>query len=287
MKKKVLLNDFICEISYFDSQKESDVEMLAELLYRNKVLILRNQNISVLQYQQLMSTLGRFEQHPLQNFAIKNHPNIIKISNYILPDGKPEGVLDGGAYWHTDMSYKPFLGIFTSLLSQRVSSQSSTQFIDMVDALQLLKSNIKLSKKIENTCGVPLEEIKVHHVFGNRQALKNPMQPTQLLTSTQQKEVFPVKHNLVQHHPCINSASLFSVAGTAFQFDGVTLNDSFELLNELENYIVENAQFYEHKYLFGDLLIWDNLQTLHRGFGISAIQDINESRLLYRINISY
>uniref|UniRef100_UPI002AA0AECC TauD/TfdA dioxygenase family protein n=1 Tax=Providencia stuartii TaxID=588 RepID=UPI002AA0AECC len=239
-------------------------------------------------YYQLMLSIGTPEQHVLQNFSIDGYKDIIRISNFITPTGEHEGILDGGAYWHTDMSYKPQLGIATALMSIREPDYGGyTQFIDMVDALSILRKNSALLTKLENICGTSLETIQVHHTFGNRRAMFDPSQPTQLLTNDQQITLSLVIHNLVQVHPYTGQQSLFAVSGTAICFDGVPQEVSLPLLNELEDFIIENSQFYQHHYCSNDIIIWDNLLTLHRGYAIKPSHNIQNSRLLYRINVNY
>ncbi|WP_275556715.1 TauD/TfdA family dioxygenase [Mixta sp. Marseille-Q2659] len=289
MKSRMLLENFVCEVIDYDLARDGAANHdLAALLHMGKVLVLRNQALSVFEYHQLMLSLGSPQRHVLQNFAVEGFADIIRISNFISPDGEPEGVLDGGAYWHTDMSYQPNIGIATSLLSLREPvCGGHTQFIDMVDALEALRKNQPLCQKLEQACGQPLEAIQVHHRFGNRRALGDPQQPTQRLTRGQQSTLAPVLHHLMQTHPRTGQQSLFAVAGTALRFEGVTPERSLPLLNELEDFVIEHAQFYQHHYRPGDLVIWDNLLTLHRGYGIEPSRNRHNSRLLYRMNVAY
>lgn len=289
MKSRMLLENFVCEVTHYDVERNGGHNHdLVALLHAGKVLVLRHQKLSVTDYHRLMLSLGSPERHILQNFAVSGYEDIIRISNFITPTGEHEGVLDGGAYWHTDMSYKSKTGIATSLMSLREPIYGGyTQFLDMVDALDILRKNPVLCKKIENTCGVPLDEIRIHHGFGNRRALGDPRQPSQHLTSRQQAMLSPVIHNLVQVHPHTGQQSLFAVAGTALRFEGVIREKSLSLLNELEDFIIEHAQFYQHRYRSNDIVIWDNLLTLHRGYAIKPSRHIHNRRLLYRMNVAY
>lgn len=289
MKVKMLLDNFIYEIYEFDEIfNDKATHYLNSLLHVGKVLILRDKKISLEDYHRLMLSIGEPEYHVLQNFSVDGYKDIIRISNYINPEGEQEGILDGGTYWHTDMSYKPSLGIATALMSLREPIYGGyTQFIDMVDALNVLRLNSDLVIKIESICGTSLDNIRVHHAFGNRRTILNPSAPNQLLTSDQQKTLAPAIHNLVQVHPYTGQQSLFAISGTAFCFDEISQEVSLKLLNELEDFIIENSQFYQHHYSPNDIIIWDNLLTLHRGYAIKPSHDIQNSRLLYRMNVNY
>lgn len=63
--------------------------------------------------------------------------------------------------------------------------------------------------------------------------------------------------------------------------------ESLRILDILFNWLVAEAPRYEHTYMPGDIVIWDNLSTLHRGPDIPATEDESDYRLLYRINVDY
>ncbi|WP_147200803.1 TauD/TfdA family dioxygenase [Pantoea sp. CCBC3-3-1] len=289
MKHQVLLDEFVCEIKIQESiEIELNKDVIADLLFRYKMIVIRSSDMTLLRYRMFLNNLGKPHYHVLQNFSVDGCPDVIKISNLINADGGNEGVLDGGTYWHCDMSYKSNVGFITSMLSKKEPSHGGfTQFIDMCDALNMLRKNVVLCSKLEKACGLPLEKIRVNHVFGNRRQLADPQQPGQKLTAQQKDGLTPVTHQLIYKHPLTGKASLYAIAGTAFSLVGVPPDLSLILLNELEDFILEHAQFYQHEYYAGDLVLWDNLQTLHRGYGITPSNNANDYRLLYRMNISY
>lgn len=141
MKYKILSDDFVCELKGFESQDFfANALSVADLLSKYKVVVIRNSGLSLSDYRILLHKLGKPHPHVLQNFSVDGYPDVIKISNLVHANGEKEGVLDGGTYWHSDMSYKANAAIYTSLLSHREPSHGGfTQFIDMSDALCMLK----------------------------------------------------------------------------------------------------------------------------------------------------
>ncbi|AUH01031.1 TauD/TfdA family dioxygenase [Prodigiosinella confusarubida] len=285
MKSTLLQNNFALEI---DSVNEVDAATISEWLYRYKVLVIKNVGFTYKDYYDFISSLGQPIRHVLQEFALPDYPDIIKISNFVDHQGQPEGVTDGGAYWHSDMSYKPITGIATALYSVRTQRQGGeTHFIDLVDGLDELKCNTRLTDKITTLCQCDLDDVVITHIFGNRRKQTNPEASEQKLTSQQKADMQPVLHKMIQTHPCTGQKSLFAISGTAMFIPGVSAQDSLEILNELEDFIIENAQCYRHVYNPHDLVLWDNMSTLHRGYNIQPRYVKDDSRLLHRMNVMY
>ena len=44
---------------------------------------------------------------------------------------------------------------------------------------------------------------------------------------------------------------------------------------------------YKHIYKPGEIVIWDNISTIHRGLKIKASNNEKDMRLLFRMNIKY
>lgn len=290
MKFNCKYDAFICEIDSFNFQTATahDIAMLKKYLYKFKVLILKDQKLSEDNYERLINCLGKPIPHVLENFAVPGHRNIIKISNYIDAQGKQFGVLDGGAYWHSDMSYKPQLGIATALYCISTPAQGGeTHFIDSVYGLSLLMKEEIILRKLTTQTKNKLSNIKITHRFGNRRKVDDPVQPEQITSDSQRSQLTDVIHSFIERHPVTGEQSLFSIAGTGIKIDNLNADDSVNLLNEIEDYVSDNSRCYRHKYSKGDVVIWDNMTTMHKGYEINPTRNELDCRLLYRMNFSY
>lgn len=281
---------FGCEITGLDcgSASPADLAEVKRLLFEHRVLVIRGQRLAPERYLELMRFLGRPIPHVLQNLTVDGYPDILKISDYVLPDGSPSGVLDGGSYWHADMSYLPELGIATSLYAVRAAACSGgTSFLDLVGGWELLRADSGLLRLL--ACPEPGDAFgtEVVHRFGNRRALHDDSAARQALSGAQQRALTGARHRLVMRHPVTGTASLFSPSGSAMELAGESQERSELILNRLENMLLANLRPYTHHYEPGDLVLWDNMSTLHRGTGVQPTNDVENSRLLYRINVKY
>ena len=74
----------------------------------------------------------------------------------------------------------------------------------------------------------------------------------------------PARHRLVHRHPGSGRKVLY-LASHASQVIGMPLEEGRALLRELIEFATQPRFVYRHKWRVGDLLVWDNQQTMHRG----------------------
>ncbi|MFJ7625083.1 TauD/TfdA dioxygenase family protein [Streptomyces sp. NPDC097595] len=280
---------FAGEVTGFDaaSAASEEIDELRSLLHRHRVLVLRDQALDPARYQRFMEHFGRPVPHVLQNLTVPGFPAILTISDYIKPDGTPSGVLDGGAYWHADMSYLPDVGIATSLYALRAAGRSGgTAFADLSPALDLVRSRPDLLRLLGCATADELLALDVVHRFGNRRALRDETAAEQTLSRAQHDQLPGTRHRLFETHPVTGRPGLFAPAGSAMSIAGLSADDSDRALDALEEFVLKELPAYTHRYRPGDLVIWDNMSTLHRGTGVAATRDIESSRVLHRINVN-
>jgi hypothetical protein len=88
-------------------------------------------------------------------------------------------------------------------------------------------------------------------------------------------------------HPVTGTVSLFAPSGSAMELAGDTQERSEPVLNRLEEMLLTHLTPHTCRYEPGDLVLWNNMSTLHRGTGVEPTHDLKESRLRYRINVNY
>ncbi|MEU1122535.1 TauD/TfdA family dioxygenase [Streptomyces sp. NPDC005899] len=282
--------EFAGEVTGFDAASATAQEIgeLRTLLHRHRVLVLRGQSLSPRRYQTFMEHFGRPVPHVLQNLTVPGFPSILTISDYVKPDGTPFGVLDGGAYWHADMSYLQDLGIATSLYAVRAAERSGgTAFADLASALELLPSRPDLLELLGCESVDEVLALDVVHRFGNRKALRDDTAAKQNLSQEQHARLRGARHKLIETHPVTGGRGLFAPSGSAMSVVGLPDARSELALDALEEFVLKELPGYTHRYRPGDLVIWDNMSTLHRGTGVSPTRDLEDSRVLHRINVRY
>ena len=185
------------------------------------------------------------------------HPEIIDIGNIdangrILPDDDRRRAYNrGNLLWHTDASYDAARGAY-SLLSAHVipPGGADTEFADMRAAYDALPHDRK--EQIAN--------LVVEHSVWHSRALAGMAD----VTEEEKASRPPSRHRLVHRHPGSGRKVLY-LASHASHVIGWPLQDGRALLRELMEFATQPQFTLRHRWRVGDLLVWDNLATMHRG----------------------
>jgi alpha-ketoglutarate-dependent 2,4-dichlorophenoxyacetate dioxygenase len=74
----------------------------------------------------------------------------------------------------------------------------------------------------------------------------------------------PARHRLVHRHPGSQRDVLY-LASHASHVIGWPVEEGRKLIAELIEFATQPRFVYRHRWRVGDLVVWDNLQTMHRG----------------------
>src|SRR5437660_8656071 len=173
----------------------------------------------------------------------------------------------GDRLWHSDSSFRPIPAKY-SLLSGRIipSWGADTEFADMRAAYDALDPRTKA--EIEDL-------VCEHSLIHSRAAIG--------FTDLSPEEVAafkPVRQPLVRRHPVTGRKSLF-LASHAGAILGWTIPEARMFLHELTEHATQCEFVYRHQWRVGDLVRWDNRQTMHRGrrFDRNEVRDMRRTTL--------
>jgi alpha-ketoglutarate-dependent 2,4-dichlorophenoxyacetate dioxygenase len=157
----------------------------------------------------------------------------------------------GNRLWHTDSSFKRVRGALSMLYAHAVPPQGGdTEFADLRAAYDALPQDMK--SELEDL-------IAEHSVIHSR---------TQMgftdFTPEEQIEFAPVQHPVVGTLPWSGRKTLY-LASHASYILGRAVPESRLLLQELIEHGTQRAFVMTHTWKVGDLVIWDNRCTMHRG----------------------
>lgn len=161
----------------------------------------------------------------------------------------------GNRLWHTDASYMPVpvvLGLLHAVALPPPSpfGNGETEFADMraaYDALPLA------------TRGAIDTLIAEHDVFWSRAQIGFTDFP-----AGEREQYPPSRQLLVRHHPVTGRKSLY-LSAHASHIAGWPVADGRLLLLDLNSHATQRQFVYSHTWRVGDLVIWDNRWTMHRG----------------------
>jgi alpha-ketoglutarate-dependent 2,4-dichlorophenoxyacetate dioxygenase len=171
----------------------------------------------------------------------------------------------GNRLWHTDASFQDPPGRYSMLHARVVPPvPADTEFADMRAAYDALPP--EMQTQLEGLC--------VHHSIAySRQTLGFEF------SKSEEAALEGAVHPLVRTNPRTGRKSLY-IASHASRIIGWPLPDGRLLLRDLMNHGIQREFTYSHAWRVGDLVVWDNLSTMHRG---KAFEDTKYKRELRRV----
>ena len=280
--KIIPLQPFGADVEEVDTRNLSpeDQHALVEALAEHHVLRIRGQTLDKAEY----TAFGRYFGAPIDFFFTKDldpdYPALITISN--SPD-HDMGRRDGASFWHTDGSYEYVPAYSTMLYAVEAPEVGGeTRFTDLTAAYETLPETLRSQ----------IEDLKALHMLvgGKRGPDETPIRlnPDEAgrdggVRAKKRASERPV-HPLVITHPISGRRNLYGVGGTPYGIEGMEPEEGQRLLDEIKAHAVAPRFNTEIKAEAGDILIWDNLATLHRATPIEYSAEEGKRRRLLRIS---
>ncbi|HWT08362.1 MAG TPA: TauD/TfdA family dioxygenase [Roseomonas sp.] len=210
-------------------------------------------------------------------FQDPNIPEVGILSN-IVENGEPIGLGDAGQDWHTDMSYRDMMGFVNVLNAHKVPRRDgrvlgNTVFANMHAAYDELDPALK--KRLENATATH-DFNKFWDLMVKRGKGRQPLTPEQRAKRP------PSVHPVFLTHPITGKKVLYCNPGYAVRINELDEAESDRVLEALFEHQLQPRFLHTHQWTEGDLLIWDNIGTLH-----NAIPDYgpDEHRLMKRCQV--
>ncbi|UHL62732.1 TauD/TfdA family dioxygenase [Paralcaligenes sp. KSB-10] len=271
---------FAAEASGVDITKPLSPQMvdaIDDAMNRYAVLVFRGQPLS--QDEQMAFTLSfgpldlGFKKASNQHARLK-YKELADISN-VAEDGEiaersHRRIVNNMAnqLWHSDSSFQNPPARYSMLHSVvNPSSGGETEFADLRAAYDGLDAG--LLAEIE---GLEAEHFALHSRF-----MLGDTDYTQ-----QQIDAIPrVRWPLIRTHPGSGRKLLF-VGVHASHIEGLPVAEGRVLLSDLLEHATQPAYVYRHRWQVGDLVIWDNRCTVHRGrrYDLSQRRELRRSTTL-------
>jgi taurine dioxygenase len=242
------------------------------------VLCFPKQRLATQQFVRFGRTFGELEINVANQFHEPGFPEVMVLSN-MTAGGKPLGLADAGQGWHTDMSYSKEIALANVLYAVRVPMRDGrplgdTQFRNMHAAYEDLPAEVKQR----------LKERTATHDFAKFWDMMRARPGSQRtpLTREQRAKKPPVSQPIFRTHPITGRTVLYCNPGYATRIDGMADGESAELLQFLFAHQEQDKYFYAHQWTEGDVLMWDNIGTVHNAL---ADYGADEPRYMRRLQI--
>ena len=257
---------------------DGELGQILRALGERGVLCFPAQRLEAEQFARFGRMFGELEINVANQFHEPGFPEVMVLSN-MTTDGRPVGLADAGQGWHTDMSYSREIALANVLYAVKVPVRDGrplgdTQFRNMHAAYADLPADVKTR----------LAGRTATHDFAKFWDMMRarPGSMRAALTPEQRARKPPVSQPIFRTHPITGRTVLYCNPGYAVRIDGMPEAESAALLEFLFAHQEQEKYFYAHKWTEGDVLIWDNIGTVH-----NAVADYgpNESRYMRRVQV--
>ena len=171
----------------------------------------------------------------------------------------------GNRLWHSDSSFKRIPARFSLLSARAIPSEGGeTQFADMRAAWDALPDRMKAR----------LEGMICEHT----QLFSRARIGFTDWSEEEREKMAPVPQVLVRTHPRSGRRSLY-LSSHAGRIRGMQEPEARMLLLDLNEHATQPRFVYTHTWTAGDLVMWDNRCTLHRGrrYDLSQRRDLRRT----------
>jgi len=177
--------------------------------------------------------------------------NTTRDGKIVPPDDRLLQTVRANQLWHTDSSFlaKPALA---SVLSARTvpPEGGETEFC----STRLAWERLAPARQAK------LKDLIVTHSYHYSRDRIDP----ELMTGEQRQAMPPVKWRMTWRNPHVDRRSLY-IASHAGAIEGMGDNEAKDLLAELTAEATAPGCTYLHRWRDGDVVMWDNRATMHRG----------------------
>ena len=193
--------------------------------------------------------------------------NLDKNNKVFARDDRPRLFGLGNRLWHSDSSFKVIPAKYSLLHARSIPSKGgNTEYADMRAAYDALDDETRAE----------VEGLVCEH----SQLFSRSILGFTDFTEEERERFKPVRQCLVRTHPVTKRRSLY-LASHAGGILGWPVPEARAFLRDLIEHATQRQFVYAHKWAVGDLVMWDNRQTMHRArpFPYNEARDMRRTTL--------
>ncbi|MEO1019131.1 MAG: TauD/TfdA family dioxygenase [Pseudomonadota bacterium] len=235
---------------------DGEIDTLMDLLVEHQVLLLRRQSLNDAEQARLATAFGPVNVASKKTDLAPGHEEVMYISNLHDPDMRLIGGLkkgdDSESTWHSDQSFRDRPATISTLFCvNSPATDGGTSVASTVLGYEALPDSLKIRLEGMN-------------------ALYKPRPGHQI-------EIVEVTHPAVLANPKTGKKAVY-VSELCHGFDGLGEDEGLSLRDEVMGYVLQPEHIYTHHWRMGDILIYDNAQTLHRREAYAGLRWLKGTR---------
>ncbi len=247
------------------------LDAIREAWRRHPVVVIPGQELSPEQQLAYSRNFGTLRGHTVTSLLHPQYPELLVLSN--RGRGGTAPINNGGAYWHSDITYEwepPMGSILHGVIVP--PGGGDTLYADMCAAYEALDGETKAA----------LEGVTAIHTYRFRYLAMVAEGVRPARTEEQMAEWIEVEHPVVRTIAETGQRALYVNEGFTARIAGWPEDESRDMLDKLLAHTVEARFVYRHRWQPGDVVMWDNRRTLHR----ATEYDLTQERSMHRTTIS-
>ena len=219
------------------------------------VLVFRDQRLGAAELAAFGRRFGVPRKHALVKYRHPDHDEVSFLTNVDEGGGIDWYGVKRATDWHTDSTYEERLPLLAMLHALEVpETKGGTMFADMCAAYDGLPAAMK--ERLQELVGL--------HGRSNGPAGEKLYGDDKGKT---EKVYTELERPAVIGHPVTGRPILFVNPMHVHGFVGMERDAAWALIEELAEHSVQDRFVYYHSWRVGDLLMWDERRTMHRGAG--------------------
>ena len=257
---------------------EPEFTTIEAAINRYGVLVIPGQEIDDEQQMEFGARFGPVEQtravvdvhkHRLANAAMNDISNLDEKGQILAADDRRRFFNLGNRLWHSDSSFKATPAKHSLLHARSIPpSGGETEFADMRAAWAALPEATQAE----------LRDLICDHSLIYSRALLGFAE----FTEAERRQFAPMPQRLVRRHAGSGRLSLF-LSSHIGRIQGMPAPEALMLIRDLIEHATQRHFVYQHRWAVGDLVMWDNRCTMHRGRGYD---DKTHKRDMRRVTLS-
>lgn len=257
---------------------EPEFTTIEAAINRYGVLVIPGQEIDDEQQMEFGARFGPVEQtravvdvhkHRLANAAMNDISNLDEKGQILAADDRRRFFNLGNRLWHSDSSFKATPAKHSLLHARSIPpSGGETEFADMRAAWAALPEATQAE----------LRDLICDHSLIYSRALLGFAE----FTEAERRQFAPMPQRLVRRHAGSGRLSLF-LSSHIGRIQGMPAPEALMLIRDLMEHATQRPFVYQHRWTVGDLVMWDNRCTMHRG---RSYDDKTHKRDMRRVTLS-
>ncbi len=256
------------EVTGIDLSKPQDAatqKRLHDLVVENMAMVIPNQHLTPEQFQEAAKNFGELMDQDHPKYSFPGMPSIKRHSSFNLgADGQP---IKEGIRWHTDGAYRLNPPKFTILYAVELPNKGgNTNVCNMRTAYEALPEDYRKKIDAMKTANVRQGSAARDKYNANNAAI--------MAAGGQ----VPNVHPLVRTNPDNGKKGIWMNPTAVENIVGMDPEASQDFLSDLMARTVREPFIYAHTWKVGDLVLWDNRQSMHK---VDFDYDRSQHRLHY------